>query len=125
MDRYGPSLRQRGEGRGHAGAGWCGADWAGLEAWDGYVVRALSLTDEQSTAWTRLRAAIQSTRPSLEQACADVPATDATMARAETMLTLGLEAVRQVRPAFEAFYAVLTDEQRRMLDEHRGRRHRH
>ena len=117
--------RHRGEGRGHAGAGWCGADWVGLEAWDGYIVRVLSLTDEQSKAWTQLRMAIQSTRPSLEQACADVSTTGATMARAETMLTVGLDAVRQVWPAFEAFYAVLNDDQRRMMDEHRGRRHRH
>lgn len=122
---FGHRWRQRGEGRGHAGAGWCGADWAGLEAWDGYVVRALSLTDEQGAAWTRLRAAIQSTRPTLEQACGDAPATGASMARAETMLAAGLDAVRQVRPAYEAFHAVLNDDQRRMLDEHRGRRHRH
>lgn len=120
--------RHRGEGWGLAG-GWCGADWAAMEGWDGYIASALSLTDEQTKAWVRLRAAMQSTRPTLEQACAapvsDALATGTTMARAESMLTAGLDAVRQVRPAFEAFYAVLNDDQRRTLDERRGRRRWH
>ena len=47
------------------------------------------------------------------------------LAGLETMLSAGLEAVREVRPNFDAFYATLNDKQKTALDrliDRRGRR---
>jgi hypothetical protein len=46
------------------------------------------------------------------------------IARLELMLTVGLEVVGRVRPAFDSFYAVLTDEQKKAVDALISRRHK-
>lgn len=47
------------------------------------------------------------------------------LARRQTQLESSLEALKAYRPAAEAFYAVLTDDQKKALTERRGKRHAH
>ena len=47
------------------------------------------------------------------------------LARRQGQLESSLEALKAYRPAAEAFYAVLTDDQKKTLTERRGKRHAH
>ncbi|AHB50167.1 hypothetical protein W911_09830 [Hyphomicrobium nitrativorans NL23] len=47
------------------------------------------------------------------------------LARRQIQLESSLEALKAYRPAAEAFYAVLTDDQKKTLTERRGKRHAH
>ena len=47
------------------------------------------------------------------------------LARRQVQLESSLEALKAYRPAADAFYAVLTDEQKKTLTERRGKRHAH
>ena len=47
------------------------------------------------------------------------------LARRQVQLESSLEALKAYRPAAEAFYAVLTDDQKKTLTERRGKRHAH
>ena len=88
-------------------------------------------TTEQTEAWNRLTDALRAGRASIATACQELTgeggASSASdhLAQVETMLAAGLEVVRQVRPAFNQFYAVLTDEQKKALDELISRRRHH
>ena len=64
------------------------------------------------TGRERVRAACDE----LDQAEDPMQAPDA-LARAESLLTAGLEVVREVRPAFDRFYATLSEEQQEALDQ--------
>ncbi len=80
-----------------------------------------NFSPEQEPAWQQLRDAVRSASTKLEPACAAMrDARDGTpperLASMETMLSAGLEAVREVRPKFDAFYATLNDKQKRAID---------
>ncbi len=94
------------------------------------------MTIAQRDAWKRVEADIDTGRNRLEKTCADMQATGRPdtlpekMARVETALVGGLEALRGVRPSFEVFYETLDENQRAELDAlkigrrfHRDRHH--
>lgn len=89
------------------------------------------LTPEQTEAWKQLTSAVDESRAKLDATCdqmkeAGRPSTaPERMARMETMMSAGLEAVQTVRPAFDSFYVTLDDEQKKAIDrmmKRRGRR---
>lgn len=128
-------------GRDHAGhrdgndvmARLCGDEFDGrLRGLTGYVVDWLELDATQRTAWDRVEAALADGMTTLRGLCGDMPATAAgstapeRLAQAEAFMEAGTEAVRKLRPTFEAFYATLGEAQRASLDDAlAGRGHRH
>ena len=89
-----------------------------------------NFTAEQQPAWVKLRDSVRAASGKLDTACASMRegGRDATppvrLARVETMLGAGLEAVREVRPNFDAFYATLNDKQKAAIDRLIEGRHR-
>ena len=80
----------------------------------------LDIKDEQSVEWLALGESLRAASARAEAVCAEVgdgPA-DATqaLALAETAAIATAAAIGEVRPAFDALYAVLDDGQRSMLD---------
>jgi hypothetical protein len=96
-----------------------------VRAVEGFV----KFTPEQTTAWNDLVATLRATRADFDKTCGEILAEPATLTapakldRAERMMELGLEAMRRVRPAVEALYAKLSDEQKKIVDDF-GPRHR-
>ncbi len=88
----------------------------------GFIESFVTFTPEQTAAWTNLTDAVQASSASIGQACADTDLANTPknapekLARLETLMTVGLEVVQQVRPPFDAFYAVLSEEQQDALD---------
>lgn len=87
-----------------------------------HVERVLDLGPGQAEAWNTLADRLRASGSNLARMC---PARNATadrgtaldtLGRAEAMMAAGLETIREVRPALEAFYGVLTGEQRKTLD---------
>jgi LTXXQ motif family protein len=122
---WGPGMMGRGYGPGAmTGPVWrggmmCSPRAAGFAAWRiGAIEEVVRPTEAQRPALDALKAASTKAADALVAACPqDVPATSP--ARLEVMekrLDAMLQAVKTVRPAFDAFYAVLTDEQKRRLD---------
>ena len=95
----------------------------------GFIESFVTFTTEQTAAWTDLTDAVQAGSASIGQACADTDLAFASqnapekLARLETLMTVGLDVVQQVRPAFEAFYAVLSQDQQKALDRIASRGH--
>ena len=89
-----------------------------------------NFSPDQQPAWERLRDSVRSASGKLGAACDTMRSgRDGTpperLAGLETMLSAGLDAVREVRPNFDAFYATLNDKQKTALDrliDRRGRR---
>lgn len=89
----------------------------------------VTFTPEQAPAWDSLVTAVRSGGERVGEACTalDGEAQDPTgrLARMEIMLAAGLDVVREVRPAFNDFYAVLDDDQKaaldRLMERRRGR----
>ena len=107
-------------GHGHVCAGARGEK---LEHAIDFVQSFVDFTPEQDTAWQDFTVSLKDGRERVRAACdeleqADDPlqAPDA-LARAESLLTTGLEVVRGVRPAFDRFYGTLDDDQKRALDQ--------
>jgi hypothetical protein len=96
-----------------------------------FVESFVDFTDEQQPAWQQLTAAIRAGSAKVGEACVELEALDARanaparLERVELMLSTGLGIVREVRPAFEQFYAVLDDDQKAALDKVASRHHRH
>jgi hypothetical protein len=78
----------------------------------------IELTEAQRAKFDDFRAASVKSADAMRAACsADIPAT--IIGRAEAMekrMDVMLQAVRETRPALEAFYATLTDGQKAQLD---------
>jgi hypothetical protein len=78
--------------------------------------------DEQRPAWDALAEAVRAGSGRVGESCAGLdlealPASaPARLEQMELMLSTGLDVVREVRPAFEQFYAVLDDQQKAALD---------
>jgi hypothetical protein len=87
-----------------------------------FVESFAGFTPEQTGAWNELTAALDSGSDRIGTACGELEAAGKPesapdkLARLETLLEAGLKAVRDVRPAFDGFYAVLDAEQKAALD---------
>lgn len=107
-------------GRGFGGrAGLCDPRAAGLAEWRiERMERLIRPTDAQRTALEALRAASTKAAETVSAACPkEFPAgASARMELMEKRLDAMLAAIKTVRPAFDAFYATLTDDQKRRVD---------
>jgi len=138
----GPGPRGPGFGPGPGGFGWgpgmmmgpgmmggrgfmggtrmlCDPRAAGLTGWRlSQIQRAVGLTDAQRKALDDLRAASTKAAEAIAAACpTEVPATSAArMAFMEKRMEAMLQAIKTVRPAFDAFYGSLSDAQKARLD---------
>jgi hypothetical protein len=101
------------------GRAMCNPSAAGLAEWRfDRMESAIQPTDAQRLLLQELKAASTKAVEDISQACPrDVP--QSPVARIETTekrLEVMLDAVKTVRPAFEAFYASLSDQQRSRLN---------
>lgn len=82
----------------------------------------LRLEPAQTQAWNGLTAALRAGSARIGETCDTVKAGEwpakapEKLALAETITTTGLDILREVRPAFDAFYATLDDKQKAALD---------
>ena len=130
---YGPGSGMMGRGMmgswmmgGRGAGGMCGPAAAGFSGWRAdRLAELIKPTDAQRPKFEEFKAASIKSADVMREACqADVPETiigrtEAMEKRTDAML----QAVRTVRPALEALYATLSDEQKARLDatSHRGR----
>jgi len=111
--------------RHHGGPGrFCaGARGEKLEHAIDFVQSFVDFTPEQDVAWQDFTAALVEGRERVRAACDELDQAENPMqapdalARAESMLTAGLEVVREVRSAFDRFYDTLSDDQKQALDQ--------
>jgi hypothetical protein len=121
---WGPGMMGRGSGPGAAGPAWrggalCSPRAAGLVAWRvGAIEEIVRPTEAQRAALDAFKEASTKAAAALAAACPqDYPATSpARLEAMEKRLDAMRQAVKTVRPAFDAFYAALSDEQKRRLD---------
>ncbi len=106
-------------GPGMMGRGACDPGVAGLAAWRiERIERAIKPTDAQKAALNELKAASAKAAETISAACPrQFPANasqrfDLMEKRLEAML----QAIKTVRPAFDAFYGALSNEQKTLLD---------
>lgn len=107
-----------GGGRG-GWAGMCDPRAAGMAEWRmERIERLIKPTDAQKTALEALRAASTKAAEQVASACPkEFPVgASARMEAMEKRMESMLAAIKTVRPAFDAFYATLTDEQKKNLD---------
>lgn len=104
--------------------GMCNPAATGFAEWrTDRIAELVKLTDAQRAKFDEFKAASIKSAEIMRNACqADVPATivgrtEAMEKRMDTML----QAIRTMRPALEAFYATLSDEQKARLDSNYGR----
>lgn len=113
----GPGMMGWGGGR---GMGWmCSPQGAGLAEWRMERIEELvKPTETQRKALDDLRAASTKAAESIKAACpTDWPASaPARLELMEKRMDAMLTAVKTVRPAFDAFYATLNDEQKARLN---------
>jgi hypothetical protein len=104
----------------------------GIEHGLAFVEGFVNFTPEQTTAWNELGAAIRAGSASVGEKCTELRAAGEPrtaperLARFEAMATTGLDILKRVRPAFDRFYATLSEKQKKALDgliEHRRGRH--
>jgi hypothetical protein len=117
----GPGMMGRGGFGGAKGswAGMCNPRAAGLAEWRmERIERLIKPTDAQRTALEALRGASTKAAETVAAACPpEFPAgASARMELMEKRMESMLAAIKTVRPAFDAFYATLTDEQKKKLD---------
>jgi hypothetical protein len=99
--------------------GPCDPSVAGMAEWRiNEIERVVQPTDAQRATLADLRTASAKAADKIKSACPrEVPQTSAQrMAFMEKRMEAMLEAIRIVRPAFEAFYAAMSDEQKARLD---------
>ena len=91
-----------------------------------YMGTMLRLTAEQRPLWDKLTSALQSNRDKYLQLCSSLPGQQQEttaidkLNRAEQLLSARVNALHEVKPVIEQFYAALTPEQKSIFD-HRGR----
>lgn len=99
----------------------------------------LKVTDDQKQAFDTFKDATRTAIAKLSEDCPEprasrgasndesrerkIPTPVERLAKRQEKLESSLEALKAYRPAAEAFYAKLTDEQKKTLSEHRGKRH--
>ena len=87
-----------------------------------YLQAELAITDAQTTQWRAFAGALRSAAKSMQAAVVAQPAGPPVSApergeRAIQLLTVRLEAMRTVHAAGTALYAVLSDDQKKIVDE--------
>ena len=93
-----------------------GAEWQDHAS--AAIERELKLSEPQIVARRRVVATMHDAEPSFAALCErEKTAANAALARFENLMMTGLDAVRRVRPPFEAFYASLDENQRKEFDE--------
>lgn len=107
----------------HGYGAMCNPAMAGFAEWRAdRLADQIKLTDTQRAKFDEFKAAAVKSGEAMRGACAaDVPKT--IVGRAEAMekrMDTMLQAIKTVRPALEAFYATLTDEQKSKLDSTQG-----
>ena len=96
-----------------------------------FVEGLSDFTPDQQDAWQDLTEALRGGRQQMREACDELRQADGPrhapdkLARMETMLTMKLDVLKKVRPAFEAFYATLDERKREALDTLFSRHRRH
>jgi hypothetical protein len=126
--REGPRDLMRGPGMmdRHEFGRLCSPRAAGFAEWRvGRLERVVKPTDAQRAKFDEFKAASSKAAEAMRAACpADAPTS--MVGRVEAMekrLEAMLQAVKTVRPAFEAFYATLTDDQKASLNSRPRRDH--
>jgi hypothetical protein len=118
----GPGMMDRGQfGR------MCSPRSAGFAEWRlDRLERVVKPTDAQRAKFDEFKATSNKAAETMRAACpTDVPATMVgRMEAMEKRLDAMSQAIKTVRPALEAFYATLSDEQKAQLNSDRGRRGR-
>jgi hypothetical protein len=104
--------------------GTCNPAATGFVEWRAdRLVEAIKLSDAQRARFDEFKAASIKSAEVMRNAClTDVP--DTIVARTEAMekrMDTMLQAVKTMRPALEAFYATLSDEQKSRIDSNSGR----
>jgi hypothetical protein len=92
---------------------------AGFAEWEvGRIERVVKLDDTQHKALEDLRSASTKAAETIAGACPrDIPATvSGRLASMEARMEAMLQAIKTVRPAYDAFYATLNDEQKSKVD---------
>jgi hypothetical protein len=102
----------------------------GIDRIDRLATSFLRLDPGQAEAWKTLVRTLRDGAATIEEACAELRSAEirtvpAAMGQVERGLEIALTVVREVRPAAVAFYATLSAEQQRTLDDLIGRHHRH
>ena len=88
-----------------------------------FVEAFVDFTPEQDQAWERLTAAVRESSAAIGETCSQLTDGDGPadlpqrLARLETMMTVGLEVIHTVRPAFDTFYATLDERQKQAIDQ--------
>ena len=104
-----------------------------IEAAIAFAETFMAFTPEQRAAWDRLAAAVRAGSDKVGETCAETEALQAEktlpakLALAEAASRTAAAVLGDVRPAFDAWYAALDDDQRKALDgllQHRGRKPR-
>lgn len=119
-DMMGPGMMMGPGFMGRGGFGtMCSPAAAGFSAWRiDRLEKIIKPTDEQRPKFDELKAASDKASEALQAACpAEVSST--AVGRIEFMekrLNALLQSIRIIRPALEAFYATLSDEQKNRLD---------
>ena len=121
-----------GSGRGHGFAAVCSdRRERGIEHGLAFVEGFVNFTPEQTAAWNELGAAVRAGSAAIGEKCKELeqagePRTaPERLARFEALATTGVDALKRIRPAFDRFYATLSDKQKQALDglmSHHGRR---
>lgn len=126
----------RGEGYGWRGhhARDCGARAGGhMERQVNLIEALMEFTPAQQTAWSELKTAMDAGKETMKKACEarkdqEKPKNAVErFNRFETAMSTRLEVMRSVKPAFEKFYATLSEKQQKAVDGlfSRGRHHGH
>ena len=93
-----------------------------IEAAITFAETFMAFTPEQRTAWDRLTGAVRAGGEKIGETCAETEALraektmPAKLALAEAATKTAAAVLGDVRPAFDAWYATLSDEQREALD---------
>lgn len=117
----------RGWGRGHRGHGLMrvchGAKGDKVDHMIVFVENFMEFSSEQQAAWDGLATALRSGQKTVVAACDELKAegrpetAPEKLALVEQALQTGLTTLQQVRPAFDKFYATLSDKQKKALDD--------
>lgn len=107
----------------HGFGAMCNPGMAGFAEWRAdRLADKIKLTDAQRAKFDEFKAVAVKSSEAMRSACVvDVPKT--VVGRAEAMekrMDTMLQAIKTMRPALEAFYATLTDEQKTKLDSTQG-----
>jgi hypothetical protein len=124
MGMMGPEIMMGPGMSGRSGA-MCNPRGAGFAVWRvERVERALKPTDSQRAALNDLKAASLKAVGTMEAACSGQPPTKLgeRLEFMEKRMEAMLQAVKTIRPAFDAFYVSLTNEQKALLDAQGSRR---